>query len=184
MKNSKEWFSVSELLSENLKDLPSTDKGISKKADREGWEKRQRAGVKGKTFEYNVRSMPESVQQALGFTASLPTNQSRTHDDVIITTLNGGEIGINLKARRLKGGNGGVEEIRFAVQLIEQALLNIGNEEKPKSEFNNIERHLVNCYRKASEDGKVAILNMAESMANLQEKKEEVQLASDNLNVA
>lgn len=43
---------------------------------------------------------------------------------------------------------------------------------------------MVNCYRKASEDGKVAILNMAESVANLQEKKEEVQLASDNLNVA
>ncbi|MDG4949174.1 transcriptional regulator [Actinobacillus equuli subsp. haemolyticus] len=67
MKNSKEWFSVSELLSEKLEDLPKTDKGISKKADREQWEKRQRAGVKGKTFEYHYSSLPESVQLALGF---------------------------------------------------------------------------------------------------------------------
>ncbi|MGJ3596809.1 hypothetical protein [Pasteurella multocida] len=39
MKNSKEWFSVSELLSEQIEGLPTTDKGISKKADREKWKK-------------------------------------------------------------------------------------------------------------------------------------------------
>lgn len=68
MKNSKEWFSVSELLTEQIEGLPTTDKGISKKADREKWEKRQRNGVKGKTFEYHYTSFPENVQQALGFT--------------------------------------------------------------------------------------------------------------------
>ena len=41
---------------------------------------------------------------------------------------------------------------------------------------NNIERHLVNCFRKASEEGRVAILNIAETMAALQEKKEESEL--------
>ncbi|OOF58778.1 DNA-binding protein [Rodentibacter myodis] len=66
MKNFKEWFSVKELIDKNLPNLPSSDKGIVKKADREGWEKRQRAGVKGKTFEYYVGDMPAEVQQALG----------------------------------------------------------------------------------------------------------------------
>ncbi|MCQ9629272.1 helix-turn-helix domain-containing protein [Actinobacillus suis] len=71
VKNSKEWLSVSELLAINSNNLPNTDKGISKKADREQWEKRQRAGVKGKTFEYHYSSLPESVQLALGFEPSM-----------------------------------------------------------------------------------------------------------------
>ena len=68
MKNSKEWFSIKELMDENLNlPLPSSDKGIVKKAEREGWKKRQRDGVKGKTFEYHYSSFPEGVQKALGF---------------------------------------------------------------------------------------------------------------------
>lgn len=67
MKNSKEWLSVAEILELEADDLPKSDKGIVKKADREHWEKRQRKGVKGKTFEYHVSSFPEAVQKALGF---------------------------------------------------------------------------------------------------------------------
>lgn len=67
MKNSNEWFSITELLEKNLDLLPKTDKGISKKADRENWDKRQREGVKGKTFEYHYSSFSEEVQKALGF---------------------------------------------------------------------------------------------------------------------
>lgn len=66
MKNFKEWFSVKELMDENL-NLPSSDKGIVKKAERENWEKRQRDGVKGKTFEYHYSSLPLDVQRQLGF---------------------------------------------------------------------------------------------------------------------
>lgn len=66
MKNFKEWFSVKELMDENL-NLPSSDKGIVKKAERENWEKRQRDGVKGKTFEYHYLSLPLDVQRQLGF---------------------------------------------------------------------------------------------------------------------
>ncbi|OOR97094.1 Cro/Cl family transcriptional regulator [Canicola haemoglobinophilus] len=76
MKNSKEWWSVSELLDKELETLPKTDKGISKKADRENWEKRQRSGVKGKTFEYHYSSFPEDVQRALGFSSSPPSKQT------------------------------------------------------------------------------------------------------------
>ncbi|STO53816.1 transcriptional regulator [Canicola haemoglobinophilus] len=76
MKNSKEWWSVSELLDKELETLPKTDKGISKKADRENWEKRQRSGVKGKTFEYHYSSFPEDVQRALGFSSSPSSKQT------------------------------------------------------------------------------------------------------------
>lgn len=55
-------------MDENLNlPLPSSDKGIVKKAEREGWKKRQRDGVKGKTFEYHYSSFPPAVQKELGF---------------------------------------------------------------------------------------------------------------------
>ncbi|HII3744238.1 TPA: DNA-binding protein, partial [Pasteurella multocida] len=88
MKNSKEWWSVSELLDKELETLPKTDKGISKKADRENWEKRQRSGVKGKTFEYHYSSFPEDVQRALGFSIAFPTTP-HSRDDFVISTPSG-----------------------------------------------------------------------------------------------
>ena len=54
------WLSVQELL--GLNGLPSTLRGISKKAERENWKKQQREGVKGKTFEYAFESLPPEVQ--------------------------------------------------------------------------------------------------------------------------
>ena len=72
MKNSQEWFSIKELIDENLIGLPASDKGIVKKADRENWEKRQREGVKGKTFEYHYSSLPATVQKQLGFDVAEP----------------------------------------------------------------------------------------------------------------
>lgn len=54
------WFSIQELL--GLKSLPSSDRGIMKKADRENWEKRQRDGIKGRTYEYAFTSLPQETQ--------------------------------------------------------------------------------------------------------------------------
>ncbi|POY46133.1 DNA-binding domain-containing protein, partial [Avibacterium paragallinarum] len=54
------WLTTQELL--GLTSLPSSDRGISKKAIRENWEKRQREGVKGKTYEYAFSSLPQEVQ--------------------------------------------------------------------------------------------------------------------------
>ncbi|MDP9499403.1 helix-turn-helix transcriptional regulator [Bisgaard Taxon 45] len=65
MQNYQEWFSIKELMEKQLS-LPKSDKGIVKKAAREGWKKRQRQGVKGKTFEYHYASFPITVQQQLG----------------------------------------------------------------------------------------------------------------------
>lgn len=58
-----EWLTVQELL--GLETLPSSDRGITKKAQRENWVKRQRDGVKGKTFEYSFNSLPQAVQAEL-----------------------------------------------------------------------------------------------------------------------
>lgn len=57
------WFSIQELL--GLKSLPSSDRGIMKKADRENWEKRQRDGIKGRTYEYAFSSLPQATQAEL-----------------------------------------------------------------------------------------------------------------------
>ena len=56
----EKWLTVQELL--GLETLPKSDRGITKKADRENWVKRQREGVKGKTFEYKFSSLPEDSQ--------------------------------------------------------------------------------------------------------------------------
>ncbi|OOF41690.1 hypothetical protein BKK49_04545 [Rodentibacter rarus] len=164
MKNSKEWLSVSELLSENLVDFPRTDKGISKKAEREGWTKRQRVGVKGKTFEYYVGDMPKFVQQALGFKSNQPQQAQKLQE---IT-------------------------IEQALAVLQKALNELPKEtenrsiERNNADFTAIECHLVKCFRKASEEGKEAILSTAETMAALQEKKETTAQLFENseLNVA
>ena len=57
------WFSIQELL--GLQSLPSSDRGIMKKADRENWEKRQRDGIKGRTYEYAFSSLPQETQAEL-----------------------------------------------------------------------------------------------------------------------
>ena len=47
----EKWLTVQELL--GLETLPKSDRGITKKADRENWVKRQREGVKGKHLSIN-----------------------------------------------------------------------------------------------------------------------------------
>lgn len=65
----KEWYSVQELL--GTSGLPSSDRGITKKAERENWVKRNREGVKGLTYEYHLHSLPPETQQALKLQAAL-----------------------------------------------------------------------------------------------------------------
>ena len=183
MNSLKEWFTASELA--GIGGLPVQASNVTRRATKKNWRKRQIEGKRGVAYEYHYSALPQNVQEALGFKfeVNLPSSPQR-QEDFIVTTPTGRELGFDLKARLLKGAGGDTDELIQAVRLIEQAVLNIGKEEKPKSEINNIEWHLINCYRKASEEGKVAILTTAESMASLQEKKEEVQLASDNLNAA
>ncbi|AWX13782.1 hypothetical protein CEP49_04040 [Mergibacter septicus] len=57
------WLTTKELL--GLTSLPSSERGINKRATRENWEKRQREGVKGKIYEYAFTSLPQEVQAEL-----------------------------------------------------------------------------------------------------------------------
>lgn len=173
MKSFKEWYSAKEL--EGLTGLPKQATNITRKAMNEGWKKRDVKGVKGGGFEYHYTSFPESVQQALGFTVSQPKHPNQTRDDFIVQTPSGGEFGVELKTQRLKGEAVNIDELRQAMALIEEAVVQIGKA-RP-SELNNIEWHLIQCFRSANEQGRVAILNIAETMAAIQDKEEASKLS-------
>ena len=97
MKNLKEWFSIKELMDENLIGLPASDKGIVKKADRENWVKRQREGVKGKTFEYHYSSFPIEIQKQLGF--SMPKEWFSANELKDFAGMPNSPQGVNKRAR-------------------------------------------------------------------------------------
>lgn len=88
----KEWYSVQELL--GTKGLPSSDRGITKKAEREGWNKRSREGVKGLTYEYHLTSLPPETQQQLRLNSALAVIpqtaelQPKRDDPALIARLN------------------------------------------------------------------------------------------------
>lgn len=69
MKSIKEWYSSKDL--EGLEGLPTRATNITRKAIKEGWEKREAQGIKGGGFEYHYTSLPKSVQLALGFEPSM-----------------------------------------------------------------------------------------------------------------
>lgn len=58
-----EWRSASEWAELALPGIPATTRGVAKAADREGWERRERAG-KGGGFEYHYASLPEKARAA------------------------------------------------------------------------------------------------------------------------
>lgn len=88
----KEWFSIQEII--GFKGLPSSDRGIMKKAEREQWQKRQKDGVKGKAFEYHLTSLPPETQQQLRLNAALAVIpqtaelQPKRDDPTLIARLN------------------------------------------------------------------------------------------------
>lgn len=168
MKNLQEWWSISELLEKKISDLPATDKGISKKANREQWVKRQRSGVKGKTFEYHYSSLPIKAQNALGFVTLDKTSYAIA--DYIVKTPTGGQLFIDLKAKGMKFG-----ELEQTLIMVEEAL-NIACQKLTKQDdsvkLNNHERRLLLYYQNSSIEGKQAIMNMAETMSEMNGKKE------------
>ena len=60
----EEWLTAEELLSDPL--LPTSVAGIHYRANKEGWVKRKRLGVKGgRAVEYHVSSLPRENQESL-----------------------------------------------------------------------------------------------------------------------
>ena len=84
-------------MDENLIGLPASDKGIVKKADRENWVKRQREGVKGKTFEYHYSSFPIEIQKQLGF--SMPKEWFSANELKDFAGMPNSPQGVNKRAR-------------------------------------------------------------------------------------
>lgn len=144
-------------MDEKLEALPTSDKGIVKKAARENWQKRQRDGVKGKTFEYYVGDMPESVKKALGF---MPTEQ---------------EAEPSLESQveeRLKK----IDKIMEAVSSLEQKVKEL---EEPVLDslpdtLDNAEKRLIRWFRQCNKDRQAMLLSSAEVLADmtLNEQKE------------
>lgn len=123
MGNLKEWFSANELT--EFEGLPNSPQGINKKARTQQWKKRNKDGVQGGAVEYHYTSLPESVQEALGFSVTM--NNSNSGPDFIVSTPSGSTFGFELKAKRMKGN---APDLMQAIKMIEQAISTIGEEPK------------------------------------------------------
>lgn len=60
----KEWYSAAELAKGQLPEIPSTERAIQIRAEREGWTKRRRQG-RGGGWEYSVTSVPDPARAVL-----------------------------------------------------------------------------------------------------------------------
>ncbi|MFZ7276950.1 DNA-binding protein [Avibacterium endocarditidis] len=166
MKNFQEWFSVTELLEKEIGSLPASDKGIVKKAAREKWEKRQREGVKGKTFEYNVYTMPADVQIALGYSQPIRKEPNKpvqpSQDD--------------LQKRIVQ-----LENKLQALETKAQGFIS----PKPPEGLTNDEWQLVCAFRRCNEDRKMMAVSAVEALAAQTEKEQkESQTTAEILAVA
>ncbi|EBV5175633.1 DNA-binding protein [Salmonella enterica subsp. enterica serovar Carmel] len=69
----KEWFTADELAGKA--GMPGDRSNVNRRANREGWKRRQKEGVKGKAFEFHLSSLPPETQEALGKHISTGTKE-------------------------------------------------------------------------------------------------------------
>ncbi|MGD9861192.1 MAG: DNA-binding protein, partial [Marinobacterium sp.] len=60
----KQWFTAKEFADAKLPGLPSTESGMVRRIQREGWEGQQRMG-KGGGYEYHISNLPYEARKAL-----------------------------------------------------------------------------------------------------------------------
>ncbi|SIS88349.1 Mu transposase C-terminal domain-containing protein [Neptunomonas antarctica] len=77
----KHWFTSTELTS--IKGLPSTERGINKLAEREGWESQKRAFGKG--YEYHISNLSIDARKALETQAIEQLLPTVTTSNVVVT---------------------------------------------------------------------------------------------------
>ncbi|EEV7642072.1 hypothetical protein D1Z84_19040 [Escherichia coli] len=65
----KEWFTAQELASLGLPGFPKDKSGINRRANKEGWLRRQKANVRGIAYEFHISALPMEAQQVLGNTS-------------------------------------------------------------------------------------------------------------------
>ncbi|WP_208950755.1 DNA-binding protein [Rahnella sp. ChDrAdgB13] len=61
---SKKWYTANELA--GLPGLPGDKSSVNRRANKEGWERRQKKGTRGIAFEFHISSLPPETQAALG----------------------------------------------------------------------------------------------------------------------
>ncbi|MCB5309251.1 DNA-binding protein [Yersinia massiliensis] len=71
----QEWYLAKDLI--HVPGLPSTPQGINKRAKVEGWVKRPVSvpGVRGRSFEYHINSLPQVIRNYLGSTQETSESQ-------------------------------------------------------------------------------------------------------------
>ncbi|WP_080206249.1 DNA-binding protein [Salmonella enterica] len=62
----KEWFTAQELANLGLPGFPKDKSGINRRANKEGWLRRQRANVRGVAYEFHISALPAEAQLVLG----------------------------------------------------------------------------------------------------------------------
>lgn len=82
----QEWYLAKDLI--HVPGLPSTPQGINKRAKVEGWVKRPVSvpGVRGRSFEYHIDSLPQVIRHYLGSVQETGGRQvavNHKHDDSI-----------------------------------------------------------------------------------------------------
>lgn len=95
---SSEWFSAHELA--GLPGLPGEKSSVNRKANKEGWKRRQRKGVKGVAFEFHITSLPTETQEALGVDDS-PDDDNEIDTDVLSKIIEAVEILLDRRAKKL-----------------------------------------------------------------------------------
>lgn len=93
----KEWFTAQELA--GLPGFPKDKSGINRRANKEGWLRRQRANVKGVAYEFHISALPPTVQEALGCTATNELNQIDT--EVLTKVIESIEIILASKRKKI-----------------------------------------------------------------------------------
>ncbi|MGM3162424.1 MULTISPECIES: DNA-binding protein [Dickeya] len=93
-----EWFSASDLA--GLPGLPGDKSSVNRKANKEGWERRQKKGVKGVAFEFHISSLPAETQEALGIDAMSP-GENEIDTDALSKIIESVELLLDGRAKKL-----------------------------------------------------------------------------------
>jgi len=74
----KDWFTAKELADRAIDGLPSTESGMKRRADRDGWDSRKKSG--SKAFEYHINSLPEAARKALAQSQQSPAAKAGSEE--------------------------------------------------------------------------------------------------------
>ncbi|UAN55476.1 DNA-binding protein [Serratia sp. JSRIV004] len=135
----KRWLSIDELIALSLPGLPSERSALSRKANKENWEKRKRdTGKRGVTYEYLITSLPTHSQAVLTQTTDIvepePSNVlSQDSQKVLLQRMLGSLTEDEAEALNQVLVRKGVEFILLLLNDVNLQLLQLSSEEKERA---------------------------------------------------